>query len=73
MSAPHLCHWPGCREEVPARLWGCLSHWQALPRAIRARIWAAYRPGQEIDKRPSTAYAEAAQAAQDWIKAQAGE
>ncbi len=64
----HLCHWTGCREVVPPRLWGCRPHWYALPAAIRHNILATYRNGQEIDKKPSAEYIAAAKAAQDWIK-----
>jgi hypothetical protein len=55
MSA-HTCHWPGCKVEVPPRLWGCREHWFRLPKAIRDRIWATYVPGQEVRKDPSAAY-----------------
>ena len=55
----HTCHWPGCTVEVPPRLWGCKTHWFRLPGLIRASIYATYRPGQEIDKRPSAAYYQA--------------
>lgn len=63
----HTCHWPGCQAEVPPRFWGCLKHWRKLPGHLRARILNAYRPGQEIDKRPSVEYVEAAKAVQQWI------
>lgn len=66
----HTCHWPTCTKPVPPKTWGCKAHWFSLPRSIRAGIWAAYRPGQEIDKRPSLAYIEAAQAAQEWALTQ---
>ena len=68
MSA-HTCHWPGCANVVPPRMWGCRGHWFRLPRELRARIWAAYRPGQETDKRPSAEYLRAAGAVRDWIEA----
>jgi hypothetical protein len=29
-----------------------------VPKSIQARIWQHYRPGQEIDKRPSPEYIE---------------
>lgn len=67
----HACHWPGCKREVPPRLWGCKRHWFALPKRLRDRIWAAYEPGQEITKTPSAAYLAAARDVQDWIAAQA--
>lgn len=63
----HLCHWPGCQKAVPPSMWGCKVHWFMLPQALRHRIWATYRPGQEIDKRPSPEYVEAAKAVQEWI------
>lgn len=34
----------------------CLAHWEAVPAPIQRRIRAAYRRGQERDKRPSPAY-----------------
>ena len=49
-------------------MWGCRQHWQRLPAEIRSRIWATYRAGQEIDKRPSAAYIEAARAAETWAE-----
>jgi hypothetical protein len=51
-------------------MWGCRPHWYALPDALRARIWAAYKPGQEVNGRPSADYVEAAKAAQAWIAEQ---
>ncbi len=69
---PHTCHWPGCKAVVPPRMWGCSRHWFTLPKRLRDKIWAAYRPGQEIDKRPSQAYLEAAKEAQGWIRIEKG-
>ncbi len=69
-SAPasrHFCHWPGCDVPVSPSLWGCRVHWHALPRDQRALILAAYEPGQEVSKRPSRAYIEAAMSVQRWI------
>jgi len=65
----HTCHWPGCTRAVPPKLWGCKPHWYALPKPLRDRIWATYRPGQEIDKRPSGDYLAAANAVREWILA----
>lgn len=64
----HRCHWPGCRVAVPPRLWGCRPHWLRLPRSIRRAILDAYRPGQEVDKRPSAAYLAAARRADRWAR-----
>lgn len=63
----HTCHWPGCDKRVPPKLWGCRLHWYALPKDLRDRIWQTYRPGQEIDKRPSTEYIAVAKDVQNWI------
>jgi hypothetical protein len=64
---PHLCHWPGCKQEVPPALWGCKEHWFKLPYAIRLRIVSTYTPGQEETKNPSLEYIAAAMRAQEWI------
>lgn len=66
----HTCHWPGCKREVPPKMWGCRPHWFKLPKDLRDLIWATYRPGQEIDKNPSEDYLSAADAVQDWIRSQ---
>ena len=55
MSA-HTCHAPGCRRIVEPKLFACRRHWVALPKTLRDAIWRDYRPGQEIDKRPSASY-----------------
>lgn len=65
----HRCHWPGCPVEVPPSMWGCKPHWFRLPMSLRARIWRTYRPGQELDKRPSAEYLEVALEAQEWAMA----
>lgn len=68
----HECHWPGCTTQVPPAMWGCRPHWYRLPADIRNRIWKTYRPGQEIDLKPSDEYTDVARAAQDWIRAHGG-
>lgn len=65
----HTCHWPGCAKSVPPAMWGCAAHWYALPHNLRMKIWRAYRPGQEIDKKPSKEYLAVAREIQDWITA----
>lgn len=69
-TRPHTCHWPGCTRQVPPAMWGCRQHWFQLPKYLRDKIWAAYRPGQEIDMRPSQPYLDAAQEVDDWIRQQ---
>lgn len=63
----HHCHWPGCERQVPPAMWGCRQHWFALPKYLRDKIWGAYRPGQEIDKRPSDEYLAVALEVREWI------
>jgi hypothetical protein len=63
----HTCHWTGCTREVPPSMWGCKPHWFKLPKVLRDAIWAAYRPGQEIDKKPSDRYIATAALVQNWI------
>ncbi len=64
----HLCHWSGCKTEVPPKLWGCREHWFKLPIQIRDAILREYRPGQEVTKTPSVRYLIIAALAQEWIK-----
>lgn len=64
----HHCHWPGCGASVPPALWGCYKHWMMLPKHLRDKVWEVYRPGQEVDMRPSREYLDVAQEVQDWIK-----
>jgi hypothetical protein len=65
----HVCHWPGCGRQVPPAMWGCREHWFSLPKPLRDRIWATYRPGQEEGAAAvSTAYLDAADAVQAWIR-----
>ena len=63
----HHCHWPGCEKQVPPAMWGCSRHWFRLPRELQLRIWSSYRPGQEIDGKPSANYIADAKAVQAWI------
>lgn len=65
----HHCHWPGCGKEVPPAMWGCKEHWFMLPKHLRDLIWDTYVPGQEKTMDPSGEYMEAAEAVQEWIRA----
>lgn len=62
----HTCHHPNCTKQVPPKLWGCSKHWFRLPLRLRRLIWQHYRPGQEIDKKPSADYIKVAQEVQQW-------
>jgi len=46
----------------------CAQHWFMLPQSIRDEVWKTYRPGQEIDKRPSAAYMAALAKARAYIE-----
>lgn len=59
----HTCHAQGCETAVPPKPLMCLKHWRMVPRELQRAVWATYRPGQEIDKRPSREYLEIARAA----------
>jgi hypothetical protein len=52
----HQCHAVGCTDHVPPRLHMCVRHWRMVPLLVQKLIWKHYRPGQEIDKKPSVAY-----------------
>lgn len=68
---PHHCHWPGCKAEVPEKMWGCLKHWKRLPAVLQMKIMKAYRKGQEIDKKPSKEYLSITKEIREWILARA--
>jgi hypothetical protein len=55
-TTPHNCHATGCNVPVPPKLLMCLKHWRMVPPDIQRGVWRHYRPGQEIDKRPTEAY-----------------
>lgn len=65
----HFCHWPGCEAECPPSHWGCPFHWYKLPISLKKAIRHTYRPGQEVDKRPSKEYIEVAAHVQEWCRA----
>ena len=52
----HICHAHQCSVPVPPAMFMCKKHWYALRKPLRDAVWATYRPGQEVDKRPSMAY-----------------
>ena len=59
----HYCHAEGCKILVPPKMLMCRPHWFQVPKHIRNAIWREYRPGQEIDKKPSEDYLEIMKAA----------
>ena len=60
MSNTHTCHVPTCDEPVPPRMLMCRRHWFLVPDNLRRAVWQHYRPGQEIDKNPSSEWMGAA-------------
>lgn len=63
----HHCHARGCQREVPPKLLMCGVHWRMVPPDLQRAVWATYRPGQEIDKRPTRDYLAAAKDAIRWV------
>jgi hypothetical protein len=66
----HLCHAKGCHEEVPPKMLMCGRHWRMVPAHLQKLVWKYYRPGQEIDKRPSMEYLAVMQTAIQSVAAQ---
>ena len=62
MSQGHTCHATDCKVGVSPKMFMCRRHWFMVPKPLRAEIWHAYRPGQEIDKKPSRSYLNLARA-----------
>jgi len=52
----HTCHATGCNKAVPPKHLMCGPHWRMVPQAQKNEIWRYYRPGQEVDKKPSPDY-----------------
>ena len=52
----HVCHAWNCAKVVAPEFLFCPPHWRMTPRVTQRLVWALYRPGQEIDKRPTRAY-----------------
>ena len=52
----HTCHAIECEVPVPPKMLMCLRHWRMVPKRLQNEVWAEYRPGQEVDKKPSRAY-----------------
>lgn len=59
----HNCHAIGCNIETRPALLMCLNHWRLVPDFCKRQINKTYRRGQEIDKRPSKEYLQAAKRA----------
>jgi hypothetical protein len=52
----HKCHAVDCEVQVSPRLLMCLKHWRLVRPDVQREAWRLYRPGQEIDKKPSLGY-----------------
>lgn len=64
----HTCHNPHCGRQIPAKYVCHFRAWKRVPGRLRSRLWAAYRSGQEIDKRPSAQYLDALEAVLDYLR-----
>lgn len=52
----HVCHARSCNKKIPPKLLMCLPHWKMVPADLQRRVWAAYVPGQEVRKNPTSEY-----------------
>lgn len=52
----HTCHAIGCACPVLPSLLMCRKHWNLVPKSLQQKVYAAYRKGQEVDKKPSAEY-----------------
>ena len=68
----HRCSAEGCDVLVPLKMLMCGYHWYQVPKPLRNAVWDTFRPGQEIDKRPSDAYRDAAYQAVEALARQEG-
>lgn len=59
----HHCHARGCESECPPQHLMCHKHWRMVPLRLQREVWKHYRVGQCDDKRPSSEWFEAAEAA----------
>lgn len=66
----HHCHATNCERRTSPAIFMCRPHWFALPTPLRRQLVAAYRSGQEIDKRPSVEYCCIAIACVAWVASQ---
>jgi hypothetical protein len=65
----HACHAFACKAATKPSLFMCPRHWRMVPQEMKDALWAAYRPGQEIDKRTTREYRSAALTAQRAVRA----
>jgi len=72
-DSDHRCHAEGCTVPTPPRMLMCSVHWAIVPKAMQGAVWDHYRPGQEVDKRPSQEWHEAADAAIAFVAAKEGQ
>lgn len=69
----HLCHAVGCNIRIPPNRLMCAYHWYMVPPVLRRGVWRTYRPGQEVDKRPSKDYLDVAREAINYVAREEGQ
>lgn len=42
------CHYPGCTQMKPTKLYACRTHWFLLPKRIRDDIWRGFKYDAEL-------------------------
>lgn len=52
----HHCHAENCDVKVPPKMLMCAKHWRLVSKPLQREVWRHYRPGQEIDKKPTREY-----------------
>ena len=52
----HHCHAFRCTQRVHPKMLMCAKHWRMVNITLQRLIWRTYRPGQEVDKKPSFDY-----------------
>lgn len=68
----HVCHAEGCARPVAPRFLMCRYHWGQVPRDLQTEVYRLYRPGQEIDKRPTIEYLDAMEMAINYVRRREG-
>lgn len=68
----HTCHARGCKISCAPKFLMCPRHWKMVDFNLQREVWRTYRPGQEVDKRPSEEWHKAADAAIECVAKKEG-
>lgn len=67
----HHCHARGCTVATKSEMLMCLRHWRMVPKQLQREVWKHYRAGQCDDRKVSSEWLTAADAAIDAVPARA--